>query len=80
MSRSTNRNRGDSIVPTRKRQDETNDVQIEIEKGKEKKKPMIKKQQERKKGVTSTGCQINNAHVTPLVLPAFRWHWSPSLL
>ena len=31
-SRSRNRNRGDSIVPTRKRQDETNDVQIEIEK------------------------------------------------
>ena len=40
-SRSRNRNRGDSIVPTRKRQDETNDVQIEIEKKDEKKKEQI---------------------------------------
>ena len=38
MSRSRNQNRGDSIAPTRKRQDKTNDVQIEIEKGKEEKK------------------------------------------
>ena len=37
-SRSRNRNQGDSTVPTRKRQDETNDVQIEIEKGKQEKK------------------------------------------
>ena len=34
-------NRGESIVPTRKRQDETNDVQIEIEKKDEKKKEQI---------------------------------------
>ena len=33
--RSRNRNRGDSVVPARKRQDETNDVQIEIEERKE---------------------------------------------
>ena len=31
-SASRNRNRGDRKVPTRKRQDETNEVQIEIEK------------------------------------------------
>ena len=42
MSRSTNRNRGDSIVPTRKRQDETNDVQIEIEKREGRKEKITK--------------------------------------
>ena len=49
MSRSTNRNRGDSIVPTRKRQDETNDVQIEIEQGKEEQNTYISQHQQRKK-------------------------------
>ena len=41
--------RGDSIVPTRKRQDETHDVEIESKKGKEEKKNKINQQQERKK-------------------------------
>ena len=51
-----NRNRGDSIVPTRKRQDETNDVQIEIEKreGREKQNK-VNQHQERKKEDNTQG-------------------------
>ena len=39
----------EETVPTSERQDETNDVQIEIEKGKEEKKKKISQHQERKK-------------------------------
>ena len=51
-SRSKTRNRRDSIVPTRKRKFETNDVQIEIEKGKEEKKKLSPHQESKKEDST----------------------------
>ena len=53
----------DSIVPTRKRQDETNDVQIEIEKreGREKQNK-VNQHQERKKEDNTQG-ELSLIHI-----------------
>ena len=62
-NRRSNRNRRDSMVPARKRQDETNDFQIEIEKGNEKKKKKSQHQVRKKEHSTPTPALKGNTFI-----------------